>query len=449
MNIILLSGGSGKRLWPLSNETRSKQFLKLLKSDTLDAESMVQRVYRQIRTAGIDAHIVVATSKTQVDSIRSQLGHCVDIVQEPERRDTFPAIVLACCYLALEKQVSPEEVVVVLPVDPYAELHYFHTLQRMETIVQEGLANMALMGIRPTYPSEKYGYIISEGIKTHKTIEYRSVTSFQEKPSEDMALHLIGKGALWNGGVFAFKLKYVMDIVRNLLAFSTFSDVYHQYDQLTKISFDYAVVEKEPSIAMVEYDGIWKDLGTWNTLTEVMDDCSIGKVIMDEKCSNTHVINELDIPIAILGGNSLIIAASPDGILVSDKHQSSYLKPIVDEIKQRPMYEERRWGEYRVLNYMSFSDDNLSLTKHMFVRADKEISYQSHASRDEIWIVIDGSCYLVIDGNTRIMHRGDVAYIQKGMKHAVKAISDLHFVEVQIGSELSEADIERFDWQWE
>lgn len=448
MNIILLSGGSGKRLWPLSNETRSKQFLKLIRNDDQVSESMVQRVYRQIREAGIDAKIVVATGKSQIDSIQSQLGQMVDIVQEPERRDTFPAIALAGSYLALEKKMSLDEVVVVLPVDPFAELHYFQTLQKMEAVVSADLAHLALMGIHPTYPSAKYGYIIPDGISYHDEIEYHRVDRFQEKPTEELAEQLIVEGALWNGGVFAFKLGYLMNIVSQNLMFDNYDDVYQQYEKLTKTSFDYAVVEKEPSIAMVEYDGIWKDLGTWNTLTEVMDDLTIGKVIMADTCENTHVINELDIPIAVMGTTDLIIAASPDGILVSNKQQSSYLKPLVDKIQQRPMFEERRWGEYKVLDYNVYSDQSLSLTKHMFIKSGKDISYQSHKIRDEIWTIVDGTGYLLIDGHIRNVRRGDVAYITKGMKHAIKAMTDLHFIEVQIGSELSETDIERHAWEW-
>ena len=384
MNIILLSGGSGKRLWPLSNETRSKQFLKLINNGDNENESMVQRVYRQIRAAGIDANIVIATGKSQVDSIQSQLGLAVDIVQEPERRDTFPAIALASSYLALEKKMDRDEVVVVLPVDPYADLEYFYTLQSLEAVVKTDIALIALMGIRPTYPSAKYGYILPSASATTDGITYNQVARFQEKPTEELAGQLISAGALWNGGVFAFKLGYLMDIVRQHLTFRCFADVERQYSQFQKISFDYAVVEKENSIAMVEYAGTWKDLGTWNTLTEVMHDTAVGKVIMADSCHNTHVINELDIPITVLGAVNMVIAASPDGILISDKHQSSYLKPLVDTIIQRPMYEERRWGEYKVLDYQTFDDETLSLTKHMFIKAGKEISYQTHNIRDEI-----------------------------------------------------------------
>lgn len=445
MKIVLLSGGSGKRLWPLSNETRSKQFLKLLKSDDGQIESMVQRVYRQIREAGIDADIIVATGEVQIDAIKSQLVDNVDIVKEPERKDTFPAIALASSYLSLVKNVRDDEVIIVLPIDLYADAEYFYTLSRIEYLAKASIANIVLMGIKPTYPSAKYGYIVPKERLYYNNHEYSLVGYFQEKPSEELAEKLISEGAVWNGGVFAFKLGYMMDTVSRYLQFDTYADIERQYCNLPKISFDYEVIEKESSIAMVEYNNEWRDLGTWNTLTEVMEDTTIGKVIMGEKCENTHVINELDIPVIVLGTKDVVVAASPDGILVSDKHKSSYLKPYVDKIIQRPMYEEKRWGEYKVLDYTSYCDGSLSLIKHMFIKAGGKISYQVHKVRDEIWTIVDGIGDLVIDGHVRNVKRGDVAYIAKGMKHAIKANSDLHIIEVQIGTELSESDIERFD----
>lgn len=445
MNIILLSGGSGKRLWPLSNDIRSKQFLKLLKNENGNYESMVQRVYGQIKQAGIEANIVVGTGASQVDSIHSQLGDKVDVVIEPERRDTFPAIALSASYLSMEKKVDDEEVVLVLPVDPYADIDYFHTLIKMEKAVVDGVADMVLMGIEPTYPSSKYGYILPQNIKE---MEACPVEKFIEKPDEGRAQELIEQGAVWNGGVFAFKLGYLMKIVRDYVDYPDFEVLRDHYGELKKISFDYEVVEKASSIAMVSYGGSWKDLGTWNTLTEEMQDPCIGNVTLGEECKNIHVVNELSIPVVVLGGKDMIVAASPDGILVSDKNKSSYLKPYVENLNNRPMYEECLWGEYKVLDYVQYDDETKSLTKHMTIHKGKNISYLSHHNRDEVWTILDGIGELVIDGQVRKVGRGDVVYIPKKQKHGIRAVTDLHAIEVQMGKELAEEDCQIHEWDW-
>ena len=160
MHIVLLSGGSGKRLWPLSNDIRSKQFIKIFKTESGRYESMVQRVYRQIKSVLPEADVTVATSRSQVSSILNQLGEQVGISVEPCRRDTFPAIALSAAYLADVKHVDIDEPVVVCPVDPLVEDEYFAALGRLCQQVDKGEANLVLMGIEPTYPSEKYGYII-------------------------------------------------------------------------------------------------------------------------------------------------------------------------------------------------------------------------------------------------------------------------------------------------
>ena len=160
MNIILLSGGSGKRLWPLSNDIRSKQFIKIFKGENGEYESMVQRVYRQIQNVVPEASVTIATSRSQVSAIRNQLGEKVHICVEPCRRDTFPAIALAAAYLRDVKGVLQEEPAVVCPVDPYVDQVYFQAAARLCTLIKPGETNLALIGIEPTYPSEKYGYIM-------------------------------------------------------------------------------------------------------------------------------------------------------------------------------------------------------------------------------------------------------------------------------------------------
>ena len=160
MLLVLLSGGSGKLLWPLSNNARSKQFLALLEKEDGGMESMVQRVVRQARAAQQTNDITLATNASQLDIITNQLGDTVSVVTEPERRDTFPAIALATSYLKLAKGCNDDEVVVIMPCDPYTEAGYFHTIAKMVQCVERNVADLVLMGITPTYPSAKYGYVV-------------------------------------------------------------------------------------------------------------------------------------------------------------------------------------------------------------------------------------------------------------------------------------------------
>lgn len=437
MNIILLSGGSGKRLWPLSNEIRSKQFIKILKKDDNTYESMVERVYRQIKNVDIDANILIATSESQIPILKSQLGENINISIEPCRRDTFPAIVLACLYLKYVNKIDENETVVVCPVDPFVDDTFFNSLKTLDNKIKLSNNNLGLIGIKPTYASEKYGYIV-----LNKSDELH-VEKFVEKPNEQDAKKLIFNGALWNGGVFCFRLKYVINKAHEIIDFIDYNDFYNMYSNLPKISFDYAIVEKENNIDIVKYDGNWKDIGTWNTLTEVMTDNTIGKVIMDTKSENTNVINELSIPIITMGLKDMVVAASHDGIFVSDKYESSFNKPLVEKINNRPMYEERDWGDFEVIDIYKNS-----LVKHLYIKEGKSISYQKHKYRDEVWTIIEGKGLFVLNDVVKEVKSGDVLYIKKGDKHSLKALEDLHFIEVQIGEELDEDDIERFKFDF-
>jgi len=446
MQIILLSGGSGKRLWPLSNNTRSKQFLKLLTAPDGSKESMVQRVVRQLRESGIRDSITVATSQSQHDVIINQLGEDIPVVTEPERRDTFPAIALACSYLAYGQKCDTDEVVVVMPCDPYTEAGYFGTIRKMADAVDNGAAELVLMGIKPTYPSAKYGYVVPDTDVQDKDI-FR-VSRFTEKPDAATAQKFIAEGAFWNGGVFAFRLGYMMDIVARYMDADTFAEIRSCYGEFPKISFDYEVAEKARSVAVVPFAGEWKDLGTWNTLTDELSEHTIGNVVMDNESENTHVINELELPIMCIGARNLVISASNDGILVSDKSKSENIKTYADRLQHRPMFEERRWGEYKVMDSVEFPDGFKSLTKQLKIKAGKGISYQVHRHRDEVWTFVDGKGELVLDGVRSVVGRGDTVTIKKGVRHAVRAVSDLTFIEVQSGDLLVEEDIERFDWCW-
>ncbi len=435
MNIVLLSGGSGKRLWPLSNDIRSKQFIKIFQTPEGEYESMVQRVYRQIRKVDRDATVTIATSKTQVSAIHNQLGEHVGISVEPCRRDTFPAIALASAYLHDVQGVGEEEAVVVCPVDPYVNEDYFAALKELGRLAETGESNLVLMGIEPTYPSEKYGYIIP-GDKG----QVSPVSTFKEKPDQETAKTYIEKGALWNGGVFAYRLGYVLEKAHELLDFVDYQDLFGKYNTLEKISFDYAVVEKEDKIQVMRFAGEWKDLGTWNTLTEAMEEPSIGKSILNDQCENVHVINELDVPVLCMGLKDMVVSASPEGILVSDKEQSSYIKPYVDKIDQQIMFAEKSWGSFRVLDV-----EDESMTIKVTLNKGHQMNYHSHERRDEVWTVISGKGRSIVDGMEQPVKAGDVVTMQAGCRHTLIADTELKVIEVQLGREISVHDKKKYE----
>ncbi|MCR4815265.1 MAG: cupin domain-containing protein [Lachnospiraceae bacterium] len=431
MNIILLSGGSGKRLWPLSNDIRSKQFIKIFKTES-GYQSMVQRIYGQIKAADPDATVTIATSKSQVSEIHNQLGNNVGISVEPCRRDTFAAIALATAYLHDVKGVPEEEAVAVCPVDPYVDAEYFHCVNELYKAAAKGEKNLVLMGIEPTYPSEKYGYIKPAADGSW---------GFTEKPTEEKAKEYIAAGALWNGGVFAYKLSYVLNKAKELLGTSDYSELFNGYDQLKKISFDYAVVEQETSIDVLKYAGQWKDLGTWNTLTEAMEENIVGEGILNETCENVHVVNELGVPVLAMGLKDVVISASPEGILVSDKEQSSRIKPFVDAINQQIMFAEKSWGSYRVLDVEAGS-----MTVKVTLNPGHKMNYHSHDKRDEIWNVISGSGKTIVDGMEQLITPGDVITMAAGCKHTVIAGDQgLQLIEVQLGKDISSADKHKYE----
>lgn len=435
MNIILLSGGSGKRLWPLSNDVRSKQFIKIFKRPDGSYESMLQRMYHKIKEIDTDAIVTIATSKSQVSAIHNQIGENIGISVEPCRRDTFPAIALATAYMLDVKHVDPSESVVVCPVDPYVDDCYFEALKKLADQANKNEANLVLMGIEPTYPSEKYGYIIPDN-----TEQVAMVRTFKEKPTVEIAKKYITQGALWNGGVFAYKLGYIMDKAHELIEFKDYEDLFNKYDKLTKISFDYAVVEHEAKIQVVRFSGTWKDLGTWNTLTESMEENIIGKGQTNDSCSDVSIINEMDIPILAMGLHDVVISASPEGILVADKEQSSYIKPFVDKFEQQIMFAEKSWGDFKVIDV-----EKKALTIKVTLNPGHKMNYHCHRNRNEIWNIISGEGEAIVDGEKRKVKAGDVVMMPIGCRHTIIAETELKIIEVQIGQDISVHDKQKFE----
>lgn len=435
MNIILLSGGSGKRLWPLSNDVRSKQFIKLFTDEKGEKESMVQRMYQEIKKIDSNANVTIATAKSQISELKNQLGENINISLEPCRKDTFPAIALASAYLHDVEHINEEEPIVVCPVDPYVQDDYFQSLKSLSDLASKGKSNLVLMGIEPTYPSEKYGYIIPKN-----SDRVSKVLMFKEKPTEKTAKDYISKGALWNGGIFAFKLGYLLKKSHELIDFVDYEDLFNKYETLDKISFDYAIAEKEKSIEVMRFSGVWKDLGSWNTLTESMDADNVGNVVIGEGCENCHIINDLDIPVLAVGVKNIIVAASPEGILVTDKEGSSKIKEYVEKLDTPVMFAEKSWGEYKVIDV-----GPTSLTIKVTLNKGHQMSYHSHKRRKEVWTITSGSGTVILDGVNKKVSAGDIISIAVGVKHTIIAVTNLKLIETQLGKDIDVKDKTKYN----
>ncbi|MDY4609125.1 MAG: sugar phosphate nucleotidyltransferase [Sphaerochaetaceae bacterium] len=422
MNIVLLSGGSGKRLWPLSNEVRSKQFLKVFKTENNTYESMVQRNYRQVKGVYPDANILLATGVAQKSLLKNQLGDNVEICIEPARRDTFPAVALAVSYLVENHHLAPEDVIIVCPIDAYVESSYFELFSQLEnTLKTMPEFNAMLIGSVPTYPSEKYGYIVP----VQQDGSIMQVKSFVEKPSEQRAADLIDDGALWNCGIVAFTVKFILDRVLELVGFSSYLMLYENYSDLERTSFDYAVLEHEKRIGVIPYFGSWKDIGTWNTLTEAMSEPTIGNVICSQECDNVSVINESSLPVLVMGLKDAVVSVGPDGILVSSKYHSSFIKPYVEQISHQAMFVERAWGEYTILQ----DSINAKITKIKVFPGKKIGEWASHEIR-KVWTIVEGSGFVSIDGGKYPVYPGASFCINEKSFHELKADTMVELIEV-------------------
>ena len=449
MKIVLLSGGSGQRLWPLSNDAYSKQYIKFIDHDFGIPEefyvspksekcSMLQRVYEQLSAVGLGDDVIIAASEAQKEIIMSQLGDRVKVSVEPVRRDTFPAVVIASAFAKDECEVSEDEVITIVPVDPYVNIDYFHKIIELSEKVGKEDDVIGLLGAKPTYPSEKYGYIRGEKCPGGFEVE-----GFAEKPSKEYAEELIADGALWNCGVFSFKIKTVSKWIAKYNVPFAYNELFkaENYGKLRKTSFDYEVLEHWEKIIASVYEGMWKDIGTWNTLAEEMNDKVVGKVTIDETSSNCNVISTLDTPLIVMGAKDMVVVASRDGILVSDKAQSSYLKEQLTKVEIVPHFEERAWGTIKTIDRMV--EDGIGVkTNIVKMLSGKKTSLHRHLRHKEIITVILGEGILSINGTPIKLATGMNFTVNEGVLHQIEAETDLKYIEILMG-DIESDDVER------
>ncbi|QJC53986.1 cupin domain-containing protein [Paenibacillus albicereus] len=448
MRLILLSGGSGKRLWPLSNEIRSKLFLKLLPAPDGGLESMMERLCRQLREEGLLEGAVIVTHRSQAEITRAHAGPDVPIVEEPSKRGTFTAAALAAAYLAGRAGASIEETAVVLPVDLFVEPDFLALLRRLPEATARG-AELGLIGVGPTHPSSQYGYIVPERRRPpSEEGGWLAVERFAEKPDPPDATRLIKRGALWNSGVFAFRLGWLLDKLREKGYPAAYEQLLQGYDGWEEKSFDQELAEKAAHAAVLRYGGSWQDLGSWTTFLRQLGDVQLGPGAVSAGARNTHLINELGCPIHIIGISDAVVAASPDGILVASKEHSDRIKEALRTLPSLPMQEEKRWGSCRTLEIDRLESGDQVLTRRVSFKAGKCTSYHLHQAKEEIWTVLSGVGRFMLEDEIFPVGPGSVMRFPPGSRHGVKAVTELTCMQVEIGRVLDERDIERLLMSW-
>ncbi|REE70488.1 mannose-1-phosphate guanylyltransferase [Paenibacillus taihuensis] len=470
MRIVLLCGGSGKRLWPLSNEVRSKIFLKLLPANASNAgnaepskESMIQRVCRQLEEAGLLTFASVVAHRSQAEITLHHIGNRIPFIAEPHRRGTFSAIALAGAYLHAKQLAELDETICVIPADLYADVDFLSTLCQFPSVLAASGAELALLGVKPKHPSTQFGYIVpkptkqsdpalvSDAASAAPSAGYAMVEQFTEKPDEATAARLIDRDAMWNCGIFAFSLQFLLDtMVRKALP-TDYDELLACYEQLPEQSFDVEVVEKIAAAAVIPYQREWKDLGDWNVLPHYLgsgDSNVVGAGSVSDDSTGTHIVNELQQPIHVIGVPNVIVAASADGILVAHKQAANRIKSLRQD-GQRPMYGEERWGSYSVLDYTLPGQQPQTVTRMIEMLPLKHTSYHAHQQREECWTILSGTGEFIMEAVKRQVQAGDMLRIPAGAKHAIRASSALAYIEVQIGTEIAEGDVLQVTADWD
>lgn len=423
MKMILLCGGGGKRLWPISNNVHSKQFAQLFDDGNGNYRSMLEHAISEIREIDPDVQVTIAAGRVQTEEVRSQLGFDVSLTEEPSRRNTFPAISLAASYLKDHDHVDPQETIVIFSVDSYADHSFYESLFSLGEILDDGNTNLVLMGIEPTSPSDKYGYIIPAS-----SDEVSAVRAFREKPDTETAKTYIEEHhALWNAGVFACRLEYLLRRADIVFGSSSYANLLQRYPELKQISFDYAVVEKEPNIAVKRYNGTWTDAGTWTGMCSLLKNKDIGQVVRDDQCEDTLIVNHLDFPILAMGVKNLVIAASRDGILVAEKDRIPDLKTVVDDVWLEPRVIGKRYGGKEVLHRSESSETSL-----LTIRAGSSVTIKTDIGVRKTLTVLHGA--------GEKMKPGTIFTIQDGEKWQIDADTDIQLIETMIEFEIEPED---------
>ena len=453
MKVIILAGGSGTRLWPLSRERYPKQFIKLQDRK----KSLFQEAFdRSLLLADI-SDIYVVTNKNYKFLVMGeveQLGYDYredNILVEPEAKNTLPAIYAGIHEITKKGHDS----VVVFPSDHIiAKSRAFTELIKdSKKLTKETLVTF---GIQPYSPNTGYGYISPGKSKKNGYI----VKEFKEKPDYEMALEYIKNGYYWNSGIFLFDSKLFIEEVKLYTpeifeSFDISSNLEEAFSKIqTKISIDYGVMEKSTRVVVVPADIGWNDLGSFDSFYDVFDKdknnniASNNNILIDS--TNNMIHSENGKIVATVGVDDLIIIDNRDALLICKKEQSKNVKKVVEILKDRGdirteyhVQDYRPWGHYKVLE----EEKNSFKIKRITVNQGKKLSYQLHHHRSEHWIVVKGMAKVTIDEKVQFVRSGESIFMKAGQKHCLENPGKLalEIIEVQMGDYLEEDDIVRLD----
>lgn len=453
---IILAGGSGSRLWPLSRELYPKQLLNLI-SD----KSLLQSTFERLTNCMQKDEILSITNTKHSANVRMQLAQLTEnpkVLSEPVSKNTAPAIALATKYIMQETGEDP--VILVVPSDHLIQdkEHFLSTVKKGEKLAEEGY--IVTFGIKPNYPETGYGYI-----NTLKPLDIGfKVKEFVEKPNLETAEKYLKAGTYyWNSGIFMFKASTMLaEIEKNApeiskiaqnVDFTKSSDIpFVEFDKMPSISIDYAVMEKSDKIALVALESDWNDLGSWQSIYDVSkkdehNNVFIGHVI-DEGSKNSFVYASSKL-VTTIGLEDTVIVETEDAILACKKDRTQDVKHIYETLKKqnddthlihKTVY--RPWGYYTVI-----AQGNGFLSKIIHVNSGQKLSVQSHNHRSEHWVVLTGTAKVVLEANERILSPGHSVDIPVKAIHSLQNPykEDLEIIEVQKGDILAEDDIIRYE----